>query len=123
MKNKNQQKGDFGEQIAITYLTKEGYTILEHNWKSNRLEIDLIAQKDESLVFFEVKTRVKRSFVEEVNLVSSQQQKRIWRAAEAYMDQIEYNKEIRFDIIKIILDKHSQPLITHYIDAFFPDWD
>lgn len=123
MKNKNQLKGHYGEQIATDYLIKEGYTILERNWKSNRMEIDLIAQNDQLLVFFEVKTRAKRSFVEEVNLVSPQQQKRIWRAAEAYMDQIAYNKEIRFDVIKIILSNKSYPKITHYEDAFFPDWD
>lgn len=49
--------GKQGEDQAVEYLTQQGYTILERNWFMRIGEIDIIAQKDDVIYFFEVKTR------------------------------------------------------------------
>lgn len=49
--------GKLGEELAVDFLQKNGYDILETNWVFQKAEIDIIAQKDNTLVAVEVKTR------------------------------------------------------------------
>ena len=49
--------GKLGETLAANFLQANGYTIVERNWRVNRIEIDLIARLDDTLIFVEVKTR------------------------------------------------------------------
>lgn len=51
------QKGDIGEKFTERYLKKNGYKILERNYRQKCGEIDIIAQKGEYIIFTEVKTR------------------------------------------------------------------
>ena len=53
------EKGKVGEQAAVNYLMKQGYTILERNYRTRRGEIDLIAEKENTISFVEVKYRKK----------------------------------------------------------------
>lgn len=57
-----QKLGKIGEDIAVTYLRKQGYTILQRNFKARYGEIDIICVKDKILVFVEVKTRTTDQF-------------------------------------------------------------
>ena len=58
MKPTNKDKGDFGEDIAQNYLKKNGYKILDTNWRYSKFsELDIVAKKSEILVFVEVKFR------------------------------------------------------------------
>ena len=54
--------GKKGEQLAVDYLTKEGYKIEERNWRFQKAEIDIIASKQETVISVEVKTRSSRDF-------------------------------------------------------------
>ena len=56
MKTDNQKIGNDGENIATSYLIKKGYTILDTNWRYGHLEVDIIAEYNGMVVFFEVKT-------------------------------------------------------------------
>ena len=49
--------GKKGEQLAIDYLVKKGYKILDKNWRYLKAEVDIIAKKDSMIVAVEVKTR------------------------------------------------------------------
>ncbi len=55
--------GKKGERIAVDYLIKNGYKILERNWRYLKAEIDIIAKKDNTLAIVEVKTRSKQGLV------------------------------------------------------------
>ena len=121
MKTK-QDKGKLGEEIAEKYLKSKGYQILEKNWRFSRYEIDIICREAEITVFVEIKTRMKTGYEVDVELVTKKQQNRIWKAAEAYMIKNDYKKEVRFDVIRILIDAQEEPTITHYEDAFFPGW-
>ena len=59
---KRKELGNLGEKIALNYLQKENYRILERNFYCRQGEIDIIAQKQKEIVFVEVKTRTNNSF-------------------------------------------------------------
>jgi putative endonuclease len=118
---KNNEVGKQGEDIAVYYLEKqENWTILERNWRYRRAEIDIIAREGNTLVFVEVKTR---SYVYQGNqpedYVSPAKETLLQGAAGAYMEKINYDWEIRFDILSILLHNNGSYEIKHLKDAFF----
>jgi putative endonuclease len=111
--------GKKGETLAAAFLAEHQYRILAVNWQWGRLEIDIVAQKNDTLVFVEVKTRSSSAFGWPEEAVHHQKRELLLRAAEAYMEQ--YNTEpanIRFDIISITLHPQLPPAIFHFEDAF-----
>ena len=119
MHSKN-QIGQYGESIAIEYLDKLGYQILETNWRFKRAEIDIIAKKAETLVFIEVKTRTYTFYGQPEDSIDASKEAFIIDAAQRYMEKIGHNWEVRFDIISIILAKNKKlEKISHFKDAFF----
>ncbi|RLD40472.1 MAG: endonuclease [Bacteroidetes bacterium] len=116
---KHNETGILGEQLAVDYLSKNGYHILERNWRFSHLEIDIIALKDNCLVFVEVKTRSVDYLVEPELTLSKKQQGFIIRAANAYIGSHEYDMEARFDIISIVIHPEGHEL-KHIDEAFYP---
>lgn len=116
--NNNKQTGQKGEELAINFLEKKSYKILDKNFISGKYEIDLICEFEHKLIFVEVKTR-HNAKVEPEFAVNRTKQQHIARAAEGYMRFKKLNKEIRFDIIAI---NHGNGIteITHFEDAFYP---
>ena len=95
-------KGIHGERTARRHYELNGYEILEFNFRYRRAEIDFIALYEESLlIFVEVKKRSRTDFGEAETFVSDAQQHRIKEAAEAYIFGINWNKDIRFDIVGV----------------------
>ena len=119
---KHLQTGLLGEEIAIQYLESNAYLILERNWRFKRSEIDIIAMKSQELIFIEVKTRQNLSYGLPESFVSSKKERLIQEAAMQYMELINYEWEIRFDIISVILWADQVMRIDHIEDAFFPDF-
>ena len=117
-----QDIGNKGEEIAKAFLEKKGYEILATNWRYSRAEIDIIAQDGDNLVFVEVKTRSSSYFGAPAAFVTPKKETFMAHAASAYMEEIDYEDEIRFDVIGILLLKGKAPKIEHYEDAFFPGW-
>ena len=118
MKRNMRKKGEFGEELAANFLVRNGYKILDRNYRFERAEIDLIAEDGNELVFVEVKARSSKTFGEPEDAVTEQKENQIRNAADGYL----YEKNIddrpcRFDIIAIefrngVLD------IRHIKDAF-----
>jgi len=125
---KHIQLGNRGEKMAQAYLQKKGYKILECNWRFSRAEIDIIAKDGEVLVFVEVKTRSDDYRGRPAEFVTSHKENLLADAATVYMEQINHDWEIRFDVIGIVIRKsQSKPPsehieIEHFKDAFFPGW-
>ena len=111
--------GSKGEKLASEFLENSGYTIIEKNWRSGRYEIDIIAEEKNILVFVEVKTRSNDYYGFPEESVNKTKQDHILQAAEDYVIQKNITKEIRFDIVSIILDGNVQK-IYHVIDAIAP---
>lgn len=113
------QIGDEGENIAADFLINKGYSIIERKWKYMRYEIDLIAEKDGSIVFVEVKTRYSNSYGEPWEAVNKAKRKKICASADAYIQQRDIELEPRFDIISII-KSNKEFQIEHIEEAFWP---
>ena len=114
---KNKEIGDKGEQLASYYLMQKGYQILESNYRYKRVEVDIIGIKNSTIVFFEVKLRSSNAFGYPEQAVTQDKAARIKTAAEYYMDNRKWDKNIRFDIIAITLNPELE--IVHIEDAFY----
>ena len=110
--------GRIGEAIARKFLEKTGYIILERNWRHGRAEIDLIFKNKEHLIFGEVKTRSSVAFGYPEASVNEKKRRLYSEAAQAYLEALGYEGEIRFDIIAVVLTKKDVD-IRHFKDAFW----
>ncbi len=112
-----QQFGALAEKLAATFLQKKGFTILEHNYRYQKAEIDIIAKKNNLLVFVEVKARSGGDFGYPETFVHAIKENLFQEAAEHYMRQHTWHENILFDIIAI-LKQNGQMYINHFEDAF-----
>ena len=113
----NKTKGDLGEELASEYILKLGFSILERNYRYKRAEIDVIAQKENLLVFFEVKARNGNAYGYPEEAVDEKKTEMVLMAANNYILETGWEEEIRFDIISISM--HSENRIMHFEDAFY----
>lgn len=118
MKN---QIGMRGEALAVEFLKKKQYEIIEQNWRCRLGEIDIVARDDIELVFCEVKTRRAESTqVALVNITESKREKMI-RAAQYYLDEYDLDEAIwRIDAIGIAIPRNGEAIIDHVEDVL--DW-
>ncbi|MBR9997492.1 MAG: YraN family protein [Cyclobacteriaceae bacterium] len=115
--SKNKEIGHKGELIAIEYLAKAGYQIVCTNYRYARYEIDIIAIEDETLVFVEVKTRGSGRFGLPEEAIDDKKIDNILECANYYIENTQWLKRIRFDIISISL--WPGLTVRHIKDAFF----
>jgi len=110
--------GKNGEAEALAYLKKHGYHIRHTNWHFQKEEIDIVAEKNNRLIFVEVKTRTGDGYGLPQDFVSRKQQKFLIRAANAYIDTYDIALEAQFDIIAITLKPEFR--LEHLSEAFYP---
>lgn len=98
--------GKKGEDRAAAYIHEKGYRLVEMNYRKNYTEIDLIATKDNTLVFFEVKTRISGAYGTPFEAITKDKINNLVRTAQLYQA---YNKELpksmRIDAIGIVMDE------------------
>lgn len=100
------QLGRRGEEVAAAFLERQGYTILERNFRLRQGEIDLIAAKDETVAFVEVKTRRTLDYGLPSEAVTYTKQQKIRQAALAYLQgQEHYYKVLSFDVIEVLVQE------------------
>lgn len=105
--------GKFGENLAVNYLEKNGYKIVNKNFRTKFGEIDIIAEKGNYIIFVEVKFRKNPEFGKAEEAISPQKLKKIVSTANFYLKNFyRKNKNPRIDIIAInCFDKVE---INHY---------
>lgn len=113
--------GKLGEEIACRYLKGKGCRIVHKGWRSKHLEVDVIVEDGTTLVFVEVKTRRTIDHGMPFEAVDLNKQTKLDRAANTYILDTNYQGEVRFDIISIILEQDNQFEIQHIRDAFWPE--
>jgi putative endonuclease len=109
--------GKKGEDLAVAHLLKNGYAIVERNWRFLKAEIDIIAKKGNTLAIVEVKTRSSDYFGNPQDFITPKKIKLLVTAVDAYVTQRDLDVEVRFDIIAIINKKNTFE-IEHLTDAF-----
>ncbi|MGS0765030.1 YraN family protein [Syntrophomonas curvata] len=113
------QLGLRGENTAARFLQSKGYDILERNYRTRYGELDIICEKDRKLVFVEVKTRRNTGFGSPEEAVTRQKIRRLRKAALIYLNNRKGPyREIRFDVIAILIDASNQASINHIEQAF-----
>jgi putative endonuclease len=110
--------GKFGEEMAVAFLQKEGYEILDTNWTFQKAEIDIIARKENTLAIVEVKTRSSIEFGLPQDFVKPKKIQLLVKAVDAYVVEKNMDVNVRFDIIAIHKEGKSF-VIEHLIDAFY----
>jgi len=110
--------GTMGEQIAACYLILKGYRIIERNFRSGHLEIDLVVHDGDCLVFVEVKTRRGNSFGGAIAAVVPRKISNMRRAARGFLDRLPGTfmfREIRFDLIAIDIDARNDTMVLRHV--------
>ena len=101
--------GALGEKIAAEYLTGLGYVIRERNFRSREGEIDIIAEKDDFLVFVEVRTRRSLSFGTPEESVTAKKKERLIALTQVYMeDREDLPSSWRIDVVALELGPKGQ---------------
>ena len=109
--------GNLGEGLAEKHLKQKGFKIIEKNYRCPIGEVDLIAKKDDLLVFVEVKTRTSDEF-DPFDSVTVKKQKKLYKLAEYYTKNLKEVPFIRFDVIGISF-LGERPEIDHLENAFY----
>lgn len=111
--------GKKGEDQAVKHLADAGYKILRRNWRSGKLEIDIIAENKDFIVFAEVKTRSEDFLEDPRTAITREKQRSMIFAAENYIKWNNIDKESRFDVITVV-KKGDSFVIDHIENAFYP---
>ena len=119
MSNHNKQFGKLGEDIAAGYLERKGYKILERNYTYARVEVDVVCEYNNEIIFVEVKTRTSDQMAYPEQAVGKAKQKNIRLAAESFLEENQITSSVRFDIIAVVKNE-SKFEIEHFEDAFYP---
>lgn len=119
MKESLREKGLRGEDLAIEILKKDGYRIIERNYKSPFGEIDIIAKCGDIIAFVEVKRRDSKSFGDSLSAIDERKKRKIVMTALYYLKKEKQTaKKFRFDVVGI--DENSVKVIKN---AFVVDWE
>ncbi|MBE6562367.1 MAG: YraN family protein [Ruminococcaceae bacterium] len=117
--------GKFGEEAAQKLLRKKGYRIVDTDVHVGRSELDIVATKDDTLVFFEVKTRTAEEgeipLTRPADAVNKEKATYLIRGANKYIKETfvffgSYFK--RFDLIEVYAEKKGEKLVCKEIKHF-----
>ena len=112
--------GKWGEMLAAQYLERNGYIILERDWRCGHKDIDLIALKDNKIIFVEVKTRSTEGMVDIMLAVDEQKRRNLLSAGRAYMKGRNYDRDFQYDVIIIVGTDETSARIEHVPNCIFP---
>ena len=117
-----QRTGQRGEKLAQRYLRRQGYAIVATNWSCIEGELDIVARREDSLVFVEVKTRRDANTDAALASITPVKRERLLKAAWRYLHDNDLDSETpwRLDVIAVALDGANSSRIAHVEDAF--DW-
>jgi putative endonuclease len=113
-----QHLGQFGESLAASYLQKNGYRIIERNFRARYGEIDIIATKNGMLVFVEVKTRINTQFGTPEEAVTPRKLAEIIKTSEYYLLQKGgFAGPQRIDVIALLLSPAYSVISVNHLES------
>lgn len=111
--------GRLGEEITCQYIASQGFAVTERNWRlGNRLEVDLISEQNDEMVFIEVKTR-NGKFNSAEDAIDIKKMRQLVKAANAYLNRQQRDYSARFDVA-LIEGSPQDYEFTYIKDAFIP---
>ncbi len=115
---KHNELGKKGEQLAVDFLLKNGYDVVERNYRFDKGEVDILARYEDTLAVVEVKTRSTADFGNPQDFVKPKQIQRLVKTVDEYINTNALEVDVRFDIIAIV-KKGKGFEIEHLEDAFY----
>ena|SRR5690606_8695614 len=111
-----------GEDEAAAFLRAAGWTILDRNWHCRGGELDIVAQKDDTVAFVEVRTAAYHPERRPEDSVRGIKRHRVVKAAQAWLAQHpQRNVMLRFDVVGIEIGTDRSTTLRHYPAAFTAD--
>jgi putative endonuclease len=118
-KNKQPSVGKIGEDLATKFLEEKGYNIIERNYRFGHGELDIIAEKDNILIFIEVKTKKHGDFGDPINWIKRGKQLQMGRIARGYLYERNItDRDCRFDVV-LVNWENGLWKIDHLENAFW----
>lgn len=123
-------RGKGGEDAAARLLERSGMRILARNWRCGRLELDVVCQDGETLVFVEVRTRSRGGLVSPAESLTPAKRRNFMRAARAYLAKSgEWDRPCRFDFVCVLdagatleLEHHRHVDLTEFMGGGNTSW-
>ena len=117
MSSKRKEVGAIGEKLAADLLKKHGYKILQRNYRCREGEVDIIAQKDDSLVFVEVRTKKSSGFGTPEESVSFFKREKLISLANAYIQTLDNPPASwRIDVVAVELAPNDKVSRLEHIE-------
>ena len=114
MRLSNQQLGQIGEDLAAAYLRNSGFIILDRNYRSHRVELDIVARDKNTLVFCEVKTRRTINQGLPIEAITTTKMEHLRSAALGWLGMHRVRTSgMRFDAIGILYASDGTHTISH----------
>lgn len=110
--------GELGERIAERWLRRTGWRVLQRRFRSGHRDIDLVVEREGTIVFVEVKARKGDRFGQPVEAVNWRKQKELTKSAQVWIDRHgRADDEYRFDVVGVLMTG-DRVRIRHVEDAF-----
>lgn len=116
---KKKTTGTVGEDIAVKFLIRKGYHILERNWRIKGGEIDIVADDGGTIVFVEVKSRTSTEYGRGEEAITPHKKEKIISAAKACLRHKGQDRPCRFDVIAILFEKNGKVKEINHIENAF----
>lgn len=117
-KRYKQRLGKSGEDLAVSFLVKNGFEIMERNYRYGHKEIDIIGKDRNTIVFIEVKAGRSKSFGAPEERVNLRKQKNMIEVAQDYIQKNNFTDvDFRFDVVSINFERGNGK-IEHIKNAF-----
>ncbi len=110
--------GRYGEQLVVRHLENSGYQIITTNWRCSLGEIDIVAQKENILIFVEVRSRHAENTEPSFESVNKRKQSKLAALANEYIDTHKLDEMMwRIDVIGVAIPRSGKTIIEHVEDA------
>ncbi len=122
MTTRTQELGLLGERVAARWLQRQGWRIVDHRWRSGRRDLDLVAVREATVAFVEVKARRGTWCGGPVAAVGWRKQRELTRSAQAWLEQrgpvaAPGATTLRFDVVGVVVADRAVR-VAHIPDAF-----
>lgn len=119
MPDRRQALGAAGEDLVADWYRRNGFDVVDRNWRCQSGELDLVAASGRTLVFCEVKTRRSTRFGAPVEAVTHDKQRRVRRLAAMWLDaHTTRGADVRFDVASVLWPIGAEPTVTVVQAAF-----